>query len=116
MMTRVKLPWFHVSIAVIAAVLICCTALPVWAQTTSMGTMTGVVTDPSGAVVPDATVTIKDKSTGDVRTTSTNSSGRYVLINLPSGTYEVTISKAGFAKVSIPSDKIEIGMVSTNNV
>jgi hypothetical protein len=81
-----------------------------------MGTMTGVVTDPSNAVVPDATITVKDKSTGDIRTTTTNSAGRYVFVNLRPGTYEVTITKPGFAKVSIPSDVIEVGMVSTNNV
>jgi hypothetical protein len=115
-MTRARLTWFRVSISVITALLLCCAALPVWAQTTSMGTMTGVVTDPSNAVVPDATITVKDKSTGDIRTTTTNSAGRYVFVNLRPGTYEVTITKPGFAKVTIPSDVIEIGMVSTNNV
>ncbi|HEY4931625.1 MAG TPA: carboxypeptidase-like regulatory domain-containing protein, partial [Terriglobales bacterium] len=116
MMTRLRLSWFHLSIVVITASLLCCAALPIWAQTTSMGTMTGVVTDPSNAVIPGATVAIKDKSTGDVQTTTTNNSGRYVFVNLRPGTYEVTITKTGFSKVSIPSDVIEVGMVSTNNV
>ena len=116
MMTRLRLSWFHLSIAVITALLLCCAALPMWAQTTSMGTMTGVVTDPSNAVVPGATVAIKDKATGDSQTTITNSAGRYVFVNLRPGNYEVTITKQGFSKVSIPSDVIEVGMVSTNNV
>ena len=81
-----------------------------------MGTITGVVTDPSNAVVPDATVTVKDKATGDTRTTTTNSAGRYVFVNVRPGTYDITITKTGFAKVSIPSDVVEVGMVSTNNV
>jgi hypothetical protein len=81
-----------------------------------MGTMTGVVTDPSNAVVPGATVAITDKSTSEVQTTTTNTAGRYVFVNLRPGTYEVTITKTGFNKVSIPNDVIEIGMVSTNNV
>jgi hypothetical protein len=115
-MTRIRLTWFHASIAVFTALLICCAALPVWAQTTSMGTMTGVVTDPSNAVVPGATITIKDKATGDAQTTTTNNAGRYVFVNLRPGDYEVTVTKTGFSKVSIPTDKIEIGMVSTNNV
>jgi hypothetical protein len=115
-MTRVSLPLFHVSIAVLTALLICCAALPVWAQTGSLGTITGVVTDPSNAVVPDATVTIKDKATGDVRTTATNSAGHYLFVNVRPGDYEVTFTKTGFAKVSIPSDVVEVGMTSTNNV
>jgi hypothetical protein len=116
MMTRLRLPWFRLSTFILTALLLCCATLPVWAQTTSMGTMTGVVTDPSNAVIPGATVAIKDKSTGDSQTTTTNNSGRYVFVNLRPGTYEVTITKTGFSKVSIPSDVIEVGMVSTNNV
>ncbi len=115
-MTRVRLPLLHVSIAVLTALLICCASLPMWAQAGSLGTITGVVTDPSNAVVPDATVAIKDKSTGDVRTTTTNNAGRYVFVNVHPGAYEVTITKTGFAKVSIPNDVVEVGMVSTNNV
>jgi len=115
-MTRVRLPWIHVSIAVITAVLLCCAALPVWAQTSSLGTMAGVVSDSSNAVVPDAAVTIKDKSTGEERRTTTNNAGRYVFVNVRPGTYEVTITKTGFSKVSIPSDVVQVGMTSTNNV
>ena len=116
MMSHIRRSCFHVSLAVITALLLCCAILPAWAQTTSMGTMTGVITDPSGAVVPGATITIKDKATGDLQTTSSNSSGRYVFVNLRPGEYEVTFTKAGFAKTSIPSDIIQVGMVSTNNV
>src|SRR5277367_6842406 len=115
-MTRARLTWFHVSISVITALLLCCAALPAWSQTTSMGTMTGVVTDQSSAVLPGAAVTITDKTTGSTQTTTTNNAGRYVFVNLRSGTYEITVTKTGFSKVTIPGDVIEIGMVSTNNV
>src|ERR1017187_1201564 len=116
MMTRLRLPWFRLSTFIITAVLLCCAALPVWAQTTSMGTMTGVVTDQSNAVLPAATVTITDKSTGTSQSTTTNNAGRYVLVNLRPGTYDITVTKTGFSKVTIPSDVVEVGMVSTNNV
>jgi hypothetical protein len=115
-MTHIRRSWSYVPLVVITAVLLCCAALPVWAQTTSMGTMTGVVTDQSNAVLPGATVTITDKATGTSQTTTTNAAGRYVFVNLRSGTYEVTVTKTGFSKVTIPSDVIEVGMVSTNNV
>ncbi len=81
-----------------------------------MGTITGLVTDQSNAVVPDATVAIKDNATHAVRTTTTNSAGRYLFINVPPGTYDITITKPGFAKVSIPNDIVAVGEVSTNNV
>jgi Carboxypeptidase regulatory-like domain len=115
-MTHIRRSWSYVSLVVITAVLLCCAALPVWAQTTSMGTMTGVVTDQSNAVLPGATVTITDKSTGTSQSTTTNNAGRYVLVNLRPGTYDITVTKTGFSKVTIPSDVIEVGMVSTNNV
>ena len=116
MTKRSTLWWYFCTTAMFCGLVLCLSTAPVWAQTTSMGTMTGVVTDPSNAVVPGATVAITDKSTSEVQTTTTNTAGRYVFVNLRPGTYEVTITKTGFNKVSIPNDVIEIGMVSTNNV
>ncbi|MGA9566645.1 MAG: carboxypeptidase-like regulatory domain-containing protein, partial [Candidatus Korobacteraceae bacterium] len=60
------------------ALLLCCAAFPAWGQTTTAGTLTGLVTDQSNAVVPDATVSIKDVSSSMARSTTTNASGRYV--------------------------------------
>ena len=78
--------------------------------------MTGVVTDSTGAVVPDVTVKIKDKATITELTTTTNSAGRYTFVNVRPGDYEVNFTKAGFAKVTIPSDVVQVGETSTNNV
>jgi hypothetical protein len=105
-----------VSLAVISTLLLCCAAIPGLAQTGSLGTMTGLVTDQSGAVVPDVTVTITDTSTKASRTATTNSAGRYVFVNVTPGIYTVTFTKAGFSKVSIPNDEIAVGETSTNNV
>ena len=115
-MTRVRLLWSPVSVFTILAVLLGCAALPALAQTTSMGTITGLVTDQSNAVVPDATVTVKDDATSEVRTITTNSAGRYVFVNLPPGTYDITVTKAGFQKTSVPHDIVQVGMVSTQNI
>ena len=103
-------------LAVITTLLLGCAGIPGFAQTGSLGTMIGLVTDQSGAVVPDVTVTITDTAIKAVRTATTNSAGRYVFVNLTPGTYSVTFTKAGFAKVSIPKDVIEVGETSTNNV
>jgi hypothetical protein len=60
------------------------------------GTVTGVVTDPSGAVVPDATVTITNEANGAQFRLATNSSGVYFVTSLIPGTYTVEVAKRGF--------------------
>src|SRR5215469_16415488 len=105
-----------VSLGVISTLLLCCAALPSWAQTGSQGTVVGLVTDQSGAVVPDVTVTLTDMATKAVRTITTNAAGRYTFVNVPPGTYEVAFTKTGFAKVTVPNDVVAVGEVSTNNV
>ena len=115
-MRRVRLLLSIVSVFTIAASLLCCAVIPAAAQTTTMGTITGLVTDQSNAVVPDTTVTIKDKATNTVRTTASNAAGRYVFVDVRPGTYDVTFVKAGFATVSVTNDIVAVGEVSTNNV
>jgi hypothetical protein len=60
------------------------------------GTITGTVTDQSGAAVPGASVSAKNTETGLTRTTVTGPTGRYEHPNLPIGMYEVTATSAGF--------------------
>ena len=60
-------------------------------------TLLGTVTDPSGAVIPTARVSIKNASTGVTRDVESNSAGLYNAPNLLPGNYEVTISAAGFS-------------------
>src|SRR5579872_2009424 len=63
---------------------------------TFRGTILGTVTDPSGAVLNGAKVTVKNVATGLERTTETSADGSYSLPELPIGTYDVTITQAGF--------------------
>ena len=58
--------------------------------------ITGIVTDPSGAPVPSATVKVKNLETGAIRSSLTGDSGRYLAASLPVGEYEVLVSKSGF--------------------
>src|SRR4051794_34518275 len=71
-------------------------AVNVHAQTTA--TVTGTVKDASGAVTPDATVTVKSLESGLTRTVQTDASGNYNVPSLPVGQYEVTVEKSGFNK------------------
>src|ERR1700757_5118057 len=70
-------------------------AVSVSAQT-FRGTILGTVTDPSGAVVAGAKVTVKNTGTGLERATETSGDGSYSLPELPIGTYTVTVSQTGF--------------------
>ena len=60
------------------------------------GSIVGTVTDNTTAVVPAATVTVKQMQTGETRSGVTNDSGAYIISTVPAGTYDVSISKAGF--------------------
>jgi hypothetical protein len=62
------------------------------------GSLVGTVTDPSGAVVPSAGVTVTNVGTGQIREDRTDQSGRYNLVNLNPGTYSVAITAPGFRK------------------
>src|SRR6202167_2297785 len=64
------------------------------------GSISGAVTDPSGAVVPGATVTIENPVSGYVRTTQTDSSGRYQFSNLPFNPYHLSAKATGFGNVA----------------
>lgn len=72
------------------------TPLPNWAQNANTGELKGTVTDASGAVVPGATVSIRNVQTGVVTPTTTNQSGLYDVPFLAPGNYTVTFSKEGF--------------------
>src|ERR1700734_1303135 len=80
--------------ALLAIALICClglvSVLPVSAQ--SSGTLTGTVTDPSGAVVPGATVVMKNDQSGDKRKTVANNDGFFSINAVQAGEYSVTIT------------------------
>ncbi len=67
-----------------------------FAQTSA--TLSGVVTDPSGAAVSAAEVTAKNVDTGVARTTPTDPAGRYQFFAVPLGAYEVRVKKDGFAE------------------
>ncbi|HEU0049569.1 MAG TPA: carboxypeptidase-like regulatory domain-containing protein, partial [Nitrososphaera sp.] len=72
-----------------------------FAQGTDLGTIRGTVTDSSGAVVPNAKVTVTDLGTGSTRETTTNAQGDYQIFGLSSGTYKVSVANAGMTTVQV---------------
>src|SRR5581483_6358727 len=80
----------------IAGVLLLCAAISADAQIRS-GTITGLVTDTAGAVVPNADVLVTDQETGIKNTTKTTEAGLFTIPYLPAGTYSISVSLAGFS-------------------
>jgi hypothetical protein len=77
------------------------------------GQITGTVTDPTGAIVSGAKVTITDVNTGASRTATTNGAGSYTITNLKPSTYDVVVEGPGFAKFS---RRIDVTVGSKNEV
>ena len=78
------------------------------AQTAGTGALTGTIKDPSGAVVPNATVTLTSLDTGAARTSTTGADGGYKFELLPPGNYRVRIEASGFKPVEIPSATVNV--------
>jgi len=86
-----------------------------YAQLSGSATITGSVTDPSGAVVPGAQVTIRNTDTGIERNTVTSDAGVYTAPFLPPGHYEVRAVMAGFAQVLRKDLTLQVGQTLTIN-
>src|SRR2546429_1375768 len=72
-------------------------SVPAWAQALSAGTVSGIVVDPNGAVVANASVTIANSITGYKRSASTDSDGAFRFADVPPNNYQLTVSGTGFA-------------------
>src|SRR4051794_6079891 len=83
---------------------VCAIISPSYSQTL-YGSLVGTVQDPSGATIPNATVTITNTGTGQTIDTKTDQAGRFDVLNLLPGTYELKVTGAGFrtyTKTGIP--------------
>ena len=112
------------------AILIFCSAIsvasvPVAAQALNAGTVTGVVTDPNSAVVPNATVTIANAVTGYTRTATTDAEGAFRFSDVPPNNYQLKASAPGFSseqqsltvRTSVPiSVKIPLAVSSASEI
>src|SRR5437773_3728979 len=90
--------------------------LPVLGQSTANGSLTGTVTDPTGAVVPGASVTVKSNETGQEFTARTSDEGTFTIPVLASGMYTATISAKNFKQAKVTEIKIDAGKPSSINV
>jgi hypothetical protein len=92
----------------VAVILLTAGATRITAQTSSTGALSGTVTDPSGGVIANATVTVTNLQTGQTRTATTTSTGSYQISLLPPGNYSVRFDAAGFKSLDVPLIAINV--------
>jgi hypothetical protein len=85
-----------------------------WSQSTA--SITGTVTDPSGAVVPGAHVTVHSIATGEDRVISTDSAGLYVVPSLVPGDYSIQVTATGFGPYKLQKLTLQVALAATANV
>jgi hypothetical protein len=78
--------------------------------------ISGVVKDPSGAVIANAKVTVKNEGTSFERQSTTNASGFYTVTNIAPGYYTVSVEAPGFKKASVSRNKLDAGLPIAVNV
>src|SRR5882672_718230 len=98
-----------VVLGVFLAIGLCCfTSVPAYSQVTG-ATLTGTVTDASGAVVAGAEISVKNTATGATRDVTSDSSGFYSAPNLAPGEYEVRVTAKGFSTAMQSNLSLAVG-------
>ena len=95
------------------ALLLFC-AIPAFPQQPT-ATLTGNLTDPNGAVVTGASVTVTNSATNLSRTTTTNENGIYIFPDLPVGSYDIAIHASGFTRTKIINVDLTVGQKITRD-
>ena len=94
--------------ALVCLCLLLLITVPLSAQTAATGALTGTVTDSSGGVIPNATVTLTSADTGQVRTDQSGADGTYRFLLLAPGSYKVVINATGFKSIEVPAVVINV--------
>ncbi|MBM3728440.1 MAG: hypothetical protein FJW40_23815 [Acidobacteria bacterium] len=82
------------------------------AQTAATGTVIGIVTDPNGAAVPGAQLTLREANAGSGRQTESNAEGQFVYTSVLPGTYRLTAFKQGFRPLIAEDIRVEVAKSS----
>ncbi|MGC2619354.1 MAG: carboxypeptidase-like regulatory domain-containing protein, partial [Acidobacteriaceae bacterium] len=88
---------------------------PLFGQVAGTGAISGVVSDPSGAVIPGATVTARNLATGEERHTASSAHGDYNFQLLAPGRYQVMVSKEGFSTATVTGVTVSVTETTTAN-
>ena len=111
--TRRPFPSFTAVIALGAFFVL--SAVPAWSQATSTGSISGIVTDQQQAAIPAAEIRLLDPSTKETSIAKTNGAGRYIFVNVKSGTFTLSVVKDGFSIFKVDNLPVTIGDALTVN-
>ncbi|MCE5311170.1 MAG: carboxypeptidase regulatory-like domain-containing protein [Acidobacteriales bacterium] len=106
----------HSSILLAAVFVVLTAAVPAFGQGAALGSISGRVTDPSQAPVPDAGITVTNTKTGSTSTAATTADGYYTVRFLQPGTYSVSVTKTGFQKSVQPDVLVATATSPTVNI
>src|ERR1041384_889448 len=101
-------PALRLTLVLAIAIVSACTG---WAQIGGSGSIQGTITDPTGSVVPNATVVATQAETQTRNVRQTTAAGFYVISPLPAGDYSVTVTANGFQTMVL--DKVTVDALST---
>src|SRR5438128_2265828 len=110
---------FHRGLAALVALcvaLVLIFMIPQSASAQATATLNGVVRDSSGAVIPQATVILRNTDTGTERQSLTNDSGLYVFVSVPLGEYVLKVTKNGFTTATQSGLHVLVNQASTQDV
>ena len=91
-------------------------ATSAFAQTSTTGSIEGLVTDPNGAAVKGAAISVTSPNLIKTQTATTGDDGRYQILNLPPGIYKVAVDAGGFAKFTSSEIQVNLGRTSSADV
>ena len=100
---------------VLVALLVALLQPPLFSQSTTSGDIAGVISDPSGAVVPKVEVTASNDATGAKLKTTTNSEGFYRFALVPPGPYTINVSATGFQPATTKA-QVNVGQAASANI
>src|SRR5437660_9896805 len=110
--------WLRISARMLLvgfAISMCVSAAMSQAQSNAAD-LQGVVRDPKGAVVTNATVTARNTATNVSREATTNDDGFYKIVNLAAGDYEITVSVSGYKTAVIPAVNLTVGQTANQDI
>jgi hypothetical protein len=117
---RPLLPWpswmSAAALAILIAAIVLSPALPLAAQVVPTATLSGIISDPSGAVVPNATVEAVNLATHVEKHTVSDTQGRFLFSFLAAGTYQLNVSAQGFGAYHQTGITLDVNSPATANV
>ncbi len=102
-------------VLVLASLCVSVLSAPAYSQGGSTSSVTGVIVDTAGGVLPGASVVVKSNATGTTFDTTTNSSGAFSVPAIDPGVYTVTVTLTGFKTAVVKDVRVQLGSPATAN-